>query len=176
LHWCGVDSEKHDGQLKRICAPLISLLRWLVTFPDDTIYFDRFIHLSKEELVKVNFPKHITAADVLPSKTALNISSSRSGSRDDAFELLCVLINDHRSIDDEPDPIDIMFLLKGNQQCQEKFEDWLQRANLDHVSEINIVVVVLHCLIFISFFFFSFFLFFFFYFFFSSRWRKHSNN
>ena len=131
MHWCGVDSEKHDGQLKRICAPLISLLRWLVTFPDDTIYYERFIHLSKDELVKVNFPKHILKTE---AKGTINISTNqRSGSSEDAFELLCILINDHRNLEDEVDPIDIMFLLKGSQQCQEKFEEWLQKANLEHV-------------------------------------------
>lgn len=29
LYWGGVESEKHSGQLKRICGPIISLLLWV---------------------------------------------------------------------------------------------------------------------------------------------------
>lgn len=130
LEWCGADSEKHDGQLKRISGPLIGFLRWLVTFPDDSIYSDRFIRLSQEELNKINFPKHISSTE-----NRFNIpGQSRSGSSLDAFELLCVLINEHRNVEDEFEPVDLNFLLRGNKQCQDRFEEWLQKSNVEHVG------------------------------------------
>ena len=102
-----------------------------MTFPDDSIYYDRFVRLGKEELVKINFPKHILKNE---AKIAINIpGQSRSGSAEDAFELLCILLSDHHNADDEVDQIDLKFLLKGNQLCQEKFEEWLQKSNLEHV-------------------------------------------
>ncbi len=131
LEWCGADSEKHDGQLKRICAPLIGFLKWLVTFPDDSIYSERFVRLSQEDLNKVNFPKHISSS----SENRFNIpGQSRSGSWLDAFELLCILINEHRNIEDEIEPVDLNLLLRGNKQCQIRFEEWLQKSNVEHVS------------------------------------------
>lgn len=137
MYWCGVDSDKHDGQLKRICGPLISFLRWLVTFEADTIYFDRFVHLPQEDLYKINFPRHILKQG--EGKLALNIpGQSRGGSTDDAFYLLSLLINEHKNIDDEPDPINCSNLLRSNKLCQSKFEEWLQKSNLQQVRHISL--------------------------------------
>ncbi|RYG99531.1 hypothetical protein EON65_50205, partial [archaeon] len=132
-YWCGADSEKHDGQLKRICGPVISLLRWLVTYEEDTIFYERFVHLTAEELVKINFPKHILRNS---SNLKLNLpGQSRSGSSEDAFELLSILLSDHRNIEDEVDPLNMDYLLCSDKMCMQAFEDWLQTSNTEHIHE-----------------------------------------
>ena len=69
MFYCGLDSENHAGQLKRICAPIIKFIRWLITLepneevvnPEsfDNAYRRRFLCLPEHELRKINFPKHI---------------------------------------------------------------------------------------------------------------------
>lgn len=135
LYWCGVDSEKHDGQLKRICGPIITFLHWLISFEEDSIYYDRFMRLPIDELLKINFSKHILrSAD---NKLAITIPGhSRSGSAEDAFELLAMLLADHRNLEDDPEPIDIGILLNGSKACQDRFEEWLQKSNVEHASDL----------------------------------------
>ncbi len=133
LHWCGINSEKHDGKLKRICAPLIAFLRWLVHDPDE-VYITQFVRLSAEELVKINFSKHILGAhDDGNMKVSFNISGTRSGSSEDAFVLLHILANDHRNLEDEFDPIDLDYLLQGNRACRDRFSAWLNKSNFEIV-------------------------------------------
>eukprot|EP00981_Chlorochromonas_danica_P006020 scaffold1244_cov162-Ochromonas_danica.AAC.56 len=130
LHWCGVDSEKHDGQLKRICGPIITFLHWLVSYEEDSIYYDRFMRLPMDELLKINFSKHILRST--DNKLAITIPGhSRSGSAEDAFELLAMLLADHRNLEDDPEPIDIGILLNGSKACQDRFEEWLQKSNIN---------------------------------------------
>lgn len=98
----------------------------------DEVYFATFTRLAAEELVKINFPKHIL--NQTEPKITLNLQGqTRSGSSDDAFSLLQVLYTDHRTIDDEPDPIDIGYLLQNNKVCLDKFAAWMQRSNFDFV-------------------------------------------
>jgi hypothetical protein len=57
-------TAKHSGQLKRIAITTINLLSFLLTLEtreDDTenIFYERFIQLSVDELVKINFYRHI---------------------------------------------------------------------------------------------------------------------
>jgi hypothetical protein len=134
LYWSGANSGKHGGQLKRIAAPIISLIRWLITFETDdefgNIYYERFVHLAPSELVKINFERHINKVGGTDSK----FGQSRQGSCEDAFELLSVLTNDHRNMEGEDDPLDVNQLLNGNKQCIEEFNKWLQKQTSDHVS------------------------------------------
>jgi len=127
-----VSSEKHTGQLKRICGPLISFLRWLVSYEDDNIFYERFVHLSVDDLNKISFAKHILRGS--DGKLSLSIpGQSRGGSSEDAFELLSILLLDHRNVEDEVEPIDVGFLLDGSKVAQDHFEEWLQKSNLEHV-------------------------------------------
>lgn len=136
LHFCGIESEKQPGQLKRTSGPLLSFVRWLLHQTDD-IYLNNFVRLSPEELVKINFPKHILNQNE-SSKLGITIGrQSRGGHADDAFELLHILYQDHRNAEDEQDPIDINFLLHNDSVCYDRFHAWLQKSNLDFVSEIN---------------------------------------
>ena len=57
-------TAKHSGQLKRISITTINLLSFLLTLEtrdDDVenIFYERFIQLSVDELVKINFFRHI---------------------------------------------------------------------------------------------------------------------
>lgn len=135
LYFCGVDSEKHDGQLKRICGPLITLLRWLVQYDEDNIFYERFVHLSVDELAKVNFPKHILRNSDGKLGGISIPGQSRSGSSEDAFDLLSTLLADHRNTEDEPEPVDIGLLLNGSKVCQDRFEEWLQKSNVEHINQ-----------------------------------------
>jgi hypothetical protein len=131
IHFCGIESEKHDGHLKRVCAPAINLLHWLVTFNGDDMYYERFIRLPKDELVKINFPKHILQPQ---QENKLSLSKSKVNTIDNVFELLSILLHDHRNFEDDLEAVDIPYLLGGSKLCQDRLEDWLQKANLEHVS------------------------------------------
>jgi hypothetical protein len=134
VYWCGADSEKHGGQLKRICGPIIAFLRWLVSFDEDNIFYERFVHLPVDELMKINFPKHILRHN---KDGKINISipgQSRSGSVEDAFDLLSIVLADHRSVEGEVDPVDISYLVGGSKLCQDRFEEWLHKSSAEHVS------------------------------------------
>jgi hypothetical protein len=132
LHFCGIESDKHDGQLKRIAAPAITLLHALVTCADDEIYLDRFIRLTKEELFKINFPKHILRpADGRKLTTAL--TRAKTNTDDAVYELLSILLHEHLNVEGELEAVDMPFLLQGSKLCQDRFEEWLQKENLEHV-------------------------------------------
>lgn len=132
LHFCGLESEKQPGQLKRSSGPLLSLLCWLVHQTDD-IYLNNFVRLSTEHLSKINFPKHILNNNE-SSKLVLNIGRQTKRNRaEEAFELLLILYQDHRNAEDEQDPIDLNFLLQSDQVCIDRFHSWLQKSNLDYV-------------------------------------------
>lgn len=133
IYFCGIESDKHPGQLKRICGPLLSFVRWLLHQTDD-IYLNNFVKLSQEELYKINFPKHILNQSE-SGKLTINIGTSSRGSKaEDAFELLHILYQDHRNFEDEQEPIDINYLLQGDTVCYDRFHAWLQKSNLDTVS------------------------------------------
>ena len=93
LAWCGADSEKHGGQLKRIAGPCIELLHNLVTmdYGGENLFYERFVVLPTSELVKVNFVRHITQEG-----GSTLFGNSRTGDGQDAMKLLAVLMQDHR--------------------------------------------------------------------------------
>ena len=136
IFYAGVNSGKHGNQLKRICGPVISLIHWLVTFETDdefgNIYYERFVHLPVSELLKINFEKHV-------NKVVGSGGQARLGSCEDAFVLLSILMNDHRSLEGEDDPVDVDELLGGNKSCVEQFNKWLQKQTADHVRLIHLV-------------------------------------
>ena len=100
LYYAGECSSKHAGQLKRIAAPVIELIRWLIKLDMsgdrnsdgaendnniyDNIFYDQFICLTEEDLQKVSFQKHILLGDASSS------SSARGGSQDCARTSKCI--------------------------------------------------------------------------------------
>lgn len=145
VYYCGMNSDKHGGQLKRICGPCISLLRWIVTMETNdelgNIYYDRFVHLPVSELIKINFEKHITQQTEGSSKPFGGLGQqSRSGNSVDAFELLLILNNDHRNEDGYDDPIDVTDLLNGNKQAYDLFKKWAAK-NGNNVSSVIINIM-----------------------------------
>ena len=108
LYYAGQSSSKHEGQLKRIAAPVIALIKFLISIDlneekksgngrgeeegnvYDNIFYDQFICLPIEELRKIHFAKHV-----------LGHGDARGGNADDALELLSVVMRDHRDLDGE---------------------------------------------------------------------------
>lgn len=124
-------SEKHNGQLKRICAPAIELLRYLVTLESDSergnFYYDRFVHLSFSDLKLINFPKHIQLG---PGKFAYSGKKQQMESNDeDAFVLLTIILGDHRTPEGKINILDINDFLLFNDVCNEKYTYWLQNSS-----------------------------------------------
>lgn len=95
---------------------------------EENIYYDRFTRLTVEQLQLINFPTHILS-------TSGPSSSSRFGSAEDAFELLAIIMQDHLSVDGEPEPIDVNILLNDNTICRDKFMQWLQMTSTDQLME-----------------------------------------
>lgn len=144
LHYCGLNSGKHSGQLKRICAPAISLIRWLISFQDfigENIFYERFIVLTLDDYKKINFEKHIlnqngkelqfkSNADKIRSKT-----TTRDGSGEDAFILLKVILNDHRNSDSgEAEPIPLSSLIQ-EKACLDKLDQLFKKFSANEVTK-----------------------------------------
>ena len=144
LYFSGLDSDKHDGQLKRIAAPVIALINWLTSLETEedeiNVFYERFVQLPVSELVKVNFSKHITIdgggskskSALKAQKQKIQAGQTRSGSSADALKLLSVLMRDHRTIDGELDPIDLNELLSDDKASKHILDTWLSKnANED---------------------------------------------
>lgn len=135
LYYCGINSGKHGGQLKRICAPCISMLRWIVTMETDdelgNIYYERFVHQPMSELYKINFEKHITQQPEGGGMSFGGGGKSRSGNCEDAFELLMILVNDHRNEDGYDEPVDAYEMLNGNKVAYDMFKKWAAKSGND---------------------------------------------
>jgi hypothetical protein len=164
LYWCGASSSKHDGKLKRICAPVISLLHSLIKVQmqpagedggNTNIFYEKFVQIPVADLLLINFAKHIEpitnkssgpqmtlkSATKFAAKTAVGSSSAsgstRVGGYDDALHLLKIILTDHRSLDGDPDPVDLLELIPAgeeNRKCREKVEQYMQRTAADMVS------------------------------------------
>ena len=147
LYFSGLDSDKHDGQLKRIAAPAIALIAWLISLEieeDETnVFYERFVQLPVAELVKINFAKHISIdGGGARSKAAMRAQharvlagQTRSGSSADALRLLSVLMRDHRAIDGEPDPVDLNALLDGDKASKQIVDNWLSKSANEDVAK-----------------------------------------
>jgi hypothetical protein len=132
LYWSGIDSEKHEGQLKRICQPAISLITWLVTFDGysgENIFYERFAQTSIQDLLKINFTKHILNENNDANNDIFSFftTNTRIGSSEDAMELLSIIMRDHRTIDGESEIVDVNVLLNHKIQCREMFTQWIQK-------------------------------------------------
>ena len=141
LHWAGLDSGKHGGQLKRICAPVIALIRWLITFDfgngAENIFYERFMHVSTEELAKINFTKHILGETDGKGAIKIMTGQTRAGGGDDALEILSLLMRDHRTPDGDSDPLDVGLLLGDNKPCRDRLAQYLQRTTAEHVRRVE---------------------------------------
>lgn len=138
LFWCGASSSKHDGQLKRIAAPIIDLLRHLITLDNGSemnIYLERFLQLSIEDLMKIKFSKHILSFKEDTGNKFLNPMSneSRNGGNEDALEILAILSTEHRASEEKIPPI-VHILTDGNKKCAEKLEEWKSKSHAEYVN------------------------------------------
>ena len=135
LHWSGLASGNHSGQLKRICAPAIGLITFLLTMQveGDNIFYERFILLPPQGLKLINFAKHILSLDNITK--ALTLSDSRDGSPEDAMKILAILLQDHRTPDGDNDPIDLNDVLDNNATCIDKFKQWCHKSAVDQVTK-----------------------------------------
>lgn len=133
LHWCGVESESHEGSLKRICSYVLILLHSLVvssTLPGGlygNVFYLHFISLPEEDLLKINFTKHIAPdkKSVLTGITGAAVTQySRAIHKKAALELLSLISRNHINVEGEPDPIDVNILIRNNSRCKEKFRKW----------------------------------------------------
>ncbi len=127
LYWGGVESDSHKNQLKRICGPIVSMIKVLVNldFGDaDNIFLERFIRLPLDDLLQLNFCAHI-----------LQSQKDKSPQAGDIFQLISLLLRDHRnSSTDTPDPLEVDALLEGNETCRGILLRWLQVAATSEVS------------------------------------------
>jgi hypothetical protein len=135
LHWSGLASGNHSGQLKRICGPAIGLITFLLTtqFEGDNIFYERFILLPVQGLKLINFVKHILSLDNITK--GLTLSESRDGSPEDAMKILTILLQDHRTPDGDNDPIDLNEMLDNNSVCIDKFKQWCHKSAVDQVTK-----------------------------------------
>jgi hypothetical protein len=142
IRWSGASSTKHDGQLKRIAASVIALLRLLLTLePDDygiNIFFDRCMRIPVNSLLDINFSKHI-APD---NSSSLMSGSSRSGSADDACEILSLIMQCHVTEDGEPENVDINYLLNDNARSRDLFMAWLQESAREEVTSRSVHLII----------------------------------
>lgn len=117
--------------MKRICVHVITTIQHLIKidFGEESfnVFFERFIRLPLDDLLKLNFCAHI-----------------QLGKRDKTIgiagvcELISVLLRDHRNAEtDASEPIDVNELLDGDEDCRAAFIQWLQAA-----SSIDVCVVI----------------------------------
>ena len=134
LHWGGVASESRDSsQLKRICRPVVRLIRWLVTHESDSergnFYYTRFVQLSLLDLRMLNFPKHIG------SKKKKKKRTDEEDENEDIFILLAILMNDHRSPEGKIHKLDMDYLLDEDEEnCHYLFTEWSNSGAIEQVS------------------------------------------
>ncbi len=142
LYWCGAISEKNDGQLKRICGSVLSVLRTLLTldFADENIFLSVFVTLPIDKISQIHFAKHI-----LPEQASSILSGgkSKSPTADDACEILSILMNSPVNDDSDDSIFDIDQLLNHNTTCKEFFMQWLQRTANEEVIQYIILYISL---------------------------------
>jgi hypothetical protein len=148
LHGCGLQSSKHEGQLKRIAGSLMSFLQWLITLECEgdieNIFFERFIRLPAAELVQMSLAKHIS----LDNKSSLTGSGKRGGNTAIACEILSTLLQFHLTEDGDPDPLDVDYLLSNDSSSKIHFMKWLGSAADEQVRETLFICIRFACNIF----------------------------
>lgn len=132
LVWAGTMSESHkNSQLKRICGPIVSLMKHLILDVDfgqdsNNIFFDRFTRLPIKELKNINFSAHFAQFGTARDKSTLY----------DLYELITVIVKDHRNSEtDTVEPVDVDAILAAPDvapaavnACKEGYLAWLHRA------------------------------------------------
>lgn len=148
MYWAGVSSENHNGQLKRICGPVMELIKYLITMEpppgeDVNIYRDRFTHYPAEDLAQMNFGMHVIAKSDGKVLKALqlgggknNSGQSRQGNTEEAFVVLYTICTEHRTFEDEDDPIDPSYFLGDSKKALDKFDMWQQKTQSESVRTV----------------------------------------
>ena len=154
LHYCGMKSTKHIGELKRISYPLLQLLRWLITheviieeLERGNFFYTRFVQLPLSKLKLIDLPKHIIAYNSQSKKSIFSSSSNnsnnnkKSSSNDDScFVLLTIILNDYRTPEGKSNSIEVDDLLNYNDICHKKYDEWQDANKTNEVDFYNIYV------------------------------------
>ncbi len=142
LFWCGVESNSHEGSLKRICGHALSLVHTLVYARDISSssngnpFYDHFIQMPQEDLLKINFTRHIAPgkkSGLTVVAEAAGAQNTRSRSKVLAMELLGLLVDAHVGADGEPDPIDVNLYLNNSEKGKERFRKWSAKNKTEKV-------------------------------------------
>ena len=76
--------------------------------------------------------------DILSFETIYSLkrisSASQAHHNGDVFELILILVRDHRTPDGEPEMLDVNILLQDNDICRQKFMQWLQQTACEEVT------------------------------------------
>jgi hypothetical protein len=120
------------------------------------IFYDKFVCTPIQDIVLINFAKHIEpmatkSSATQPLKSATKLAkvglstatagaaggATRVGGYDDALNLLKIIVTDHRSVDGDLEPVDLIELIPGddNEKCREKVEQYLHRAGAAVVQQ-----------------------------------------
>lgn len=138
LYWGGVQSEHHKASLKRICPFVMSLISHLVglDFGDDkeNIFYERYIRLPLNDLLKLNFVAHINEANKsAKDKSASSVLSNIPLSN--VFQLISLQLRDHFNPEtDASDPIELQALIGQNEAITEQFVAWLQLSATNEIA------------------------------------------
>ena len=133
LHWGGVPSDSHsNSQLKRICRPVVRLIRWLITHESDSergnFYYTRFNQLPLNDLKMLNFPKHIQ------SKKKKKKGETEEDENEDIFVLIAILMNDHRNAEGKINKLDLDDLLMFDEDCHCLYNEWVNSGAIEQVT------------------------------------------
>ncbi len=131
-----MESASHEGSLKRICGPALSLLKSLVTSDilistnNVNIFYERFVSLPQQEIMKINFSKHIVPTKNMVSKVPKEVVNQQ---RQDAVELLGLLVYSRQNTLGDVEPFDVDALVNNNDRCKERLRLWMKRFEADRV-------------------------------------------
>ena len=150
LYWGGVLSDNtSNAHLKRICRPVVRLLRWLVTHESDSergnFYYTRFVQLQLLDLKLLNFPKHISG------KKKKKKGNDGEEENEDIFVLLAVLMNEHRTPQGKISKLELDDLLLFDEDAHYLYSEWVNSGAIEqvrkHLYYINIFfLTTLFCL------------------------------
>jgi hypothetical protein len=122
--WCGQRSSNHDGCLKRSAQNVIALISWLLSFSfkkenkpnhmfhdedsDENTFLTVFLRLKVEDYAMMELSLHVMPDDK---------GHGRGGSATDAFDILSLLLRDHKDEEGQNAPLDLMSLLPPDEVC-----------------------------------------------------------
>lgn len=133
LYWGGVLSDNtSNAHLKRICRPVVRLLKWLVTHESDSergnFYYTRYVQLQLMDLKLLNFPKHISGKKKKKGK-----GQDGEDENEDIFVLLAILLNEHRTPQGKISKLEVDDLLLGDDDAHFLYTEWVSSGAIEQV-------------------------------------------